>query len=140
MHSKKLDWKVYLSLIIIIALSWIENQYITESVGVEAVKRKLLHFIFLAGIQVTGYAYWFKHSLSWMKQAWMAAYFGMFALLLFIGVCNWRFHFLSTTFLDQVHYVRTFFCSPLPFIITIVLSRMDLKNLGATEQRLNRIN
>lgn len=138
----KTNWKLCLALVLIIALSWIETQYITEGTGVESVKRKIYHVVFLGGIYAVGLWYWAQQIPSWLKSVWTFSYAGLLALLFVVGVLSWKFGIFSTDFLDQIHHVRTFFCSPLPFLVILALTKMDIKLAGTPsnsyELRQNR--
>ena len=111
-------------LFIIIVLSWLELQFFTEASGVAEFTRQLAHILFLLAIMVVGYYAWANNPLKWLKQLWLLAYVGVFLLIILIGVLN-RFINFSIGFLDEIHLVRVFFNSPLPFIMLMVLAYMQ---------------
>ncbi|RYF37729.1 MAG: hypothetical protein EON97_00740 [Chitinophagaceae bacterium] len=132
----KRNWKTMIAMILIVALSWIESQFFTESTGIGENSRKAMHLVFLFAIQVTGYLYWFGKEISWMKHLWTVVYAGMFLILIGVGLLNWKFDLFGSGFLDQVRVLRTFFSSPLPFIGTLAFAEIFTRHQGAPA-RLN---
>jgi CDP-diglyceride synthetase len=116
--------RLWVCLFIIIVLSWLELQFFTEASGVAEFTRQLAHILFLLAIMGVGYYAWANNPLKWLKQVWLLAYAGVFLLILLIGVLN-RFINFSIGFLDEIHLVRVFFNSPLPFIMLMVLAYMQ---------------
>lgn len=112
-------WRIWLSLLIIVALSWIELQFFTESIGVEETKRKVAHLIFLVAVGAVGYFAWAKHPVRWLKSVWLLGYSVALVLILGVGLIQMQFQIFGTAFLDEIHHIRVFFNSPLPFIMLL---------------------
>ncbi len=118
------NWRTWLALIVIAALSWVELQYISESSpdSMEGPIRKSLHIVFLFVVMLTGYWGWYKHPLKWLRNLWILSYsFSIFALLPLWIIAS-RFHYPGI--LDFVHNVIKAFISPVPFLILLVFSKM----------------
>ena len=134
MDFLKRNWRAILASVIIIALSWVESERFSEATGVDSGARKVVHLIFLFAIQLTGYVYWLRGSVPWMKSFWTLVYAAVFVILVGIGGLQWKLQLFTTDFLDQIRILRTFFSSPLPFIGSIVLgeiySRHTVLNKG----------
>jgi hypothetical protein len=116
MKNKLSTW---LSLVIIVALSWIELQYFTESQGVDELQRKAAHILFLVAIMAAGYIAWAKHIVVWTRQIWLFSYIGAIVLITGIGLVQWKFQVFGSDLLDQVRDIRIFFSSPLPFLMLL---------------------
>ena len=121
----KNNWKILIALFLIIGLSWIESQHISEATGVAEMKRRVFHIVFLGGIYATGIWYWHQHRTGWIKYLWTLAYAGLVLLLVGVGMLQWKFQIFSEQILDQVRYLRVFFSSPLPFIIMLIIPRVE---------------
>lgn len=112
-------WKVWIPLLVIVILSWLELQFFTESVGVEEFKRKIAHIVFLIAVGAVGYFTWAKHPVGWLRSVWIMAYTAAIALIMGVGLIQWKFGLFGTAFLDEIHHIRLFFSSPLPFIMLL---------------------
>ncbi|RYD56511.1 MAG: hypothetical protein EOP56_12515 [Sphingobacteriales bacterium] len=111
--------RLWISLLIIVVLSWIELQFFTESVGVEEMKRKVAHILFLLAVGAVGYFAWAKHPVQWIKSVWLLGYAVALVIILGVGIIQWKFGVFGTAFLDEIHHIRLFFNSPLPFIMLL---------------------
>ena len=124
-------WRIWTALILIVLLSWVENQYISESAKdfLAENTRKALHIVFYLSVMLVGYFGWYHHPIKWLRVLWVFSYSFIIIALLGVGFIDSRFHFFSMGFLDQIHGIRVFFISPVPFLILLVLSNM--KSLAA---------
>jgi hypothetical protein len=111
--------RIWISLLIIVALSWIELQFFTESIGVEETKRKVAHMAFLVAVGAVGYFAWVKHPVRWLRSVWLLGYTVALLLIVVVGVIQMQFQVFGTAFLDEIHHIRVFFNSPLPFIMLL---------------------
>ena len=131
----KNNWKLVLSLILIIGLSWIELQHVSEATGVGAMKRRIFHLVFLGGVYAAGIFYWHQHKIHWVKYVWTLGYASLVVRLMLVGLVQWKFDIVSADVLDQIRHLRVFFSSPLPFIILLVIPKME-RSFAGTSQRL----
>lgn len=124
MRFPKLNRKLLVALLAIVALSLIESRYLTESTGVLETTRKIGYILCLGGVLVTGFLYWKNEEPKWMKGIWLIVYLLIFIFLIAVNLLNRKVAF-SITFLDQVHYMRVFFNSPVPFMLALVVSGLE---------------
>ena len=120
--------RILVALIIIVLLNSFDAAFISEASGVAEKIRKIGHIIILAAIVFTGYRYWLYASPSWMKFLWNVTHILLFIVLIVVNVLNARTHIFSTLFLDQISYMRLFFTSPVPFLISLLLARVPMFN------------
>lgn len=109
----------WVSLVLIVILSWIELQYFSESQGVDETGRRAAHILFLLAIMMVGYLAWSRHIVVWTRQIWLFTYTGAILLIVGIGLLQWKFQWFGTDLLDQVRDIRIFFSSPLPFLMLL---------------------
>jgi hypothetical protein len=126
---------MWLSFVLIVVLCWLDYQFFTE--GLQAhhmapLKRRVMHLVLLGGITLTGYWGWFKHPMRWIKKLWLASYVIAIGFVAVVGLVQWRYHFFSHNALDIIFGIRIFFCSPAPFFILYLLSRISA---GFTEKQ-----
>ena len=60
-----------------------------------------------------------------MRKAWIAVYILVFVVLFLVGFLQTGITVFDSDFLDQVRYFRVFFTSPLPFLLSVLISRID---------------
>lgn len=114
--------RLWLCVIVITVLSWIEFQYFSEGGDAGgAIARQIAHVLFMLAIVGIGYYGWSKHPVKWAKQAWLLIYAFVFVLILGVGTLNKLFHF-DVQLLDEAHTLRKFFSSPVPFIVLWAIS------------------
>jgi len=119
-------WTKWIALLLIIALSWIELQYVSESVpeALTPTVRKTLHVIFYIAVTVTGYWGWLNSPIKWLKKLWLYAYTVILVFVLAFGLMASKTNLFSMEVKDTVHNIMIYFISPVPFIILWVLSTM----------------
>ncbi|RYE25906.1 MAG: hypothetical protein EOP51_02425 [Sphingobacteriales bacterium] len=117
-------WVRWLCLVLIIVLAWIELQFFTEASNVAEYTRQIAHILFLLAIMGVGYYVWAKSTVKWLKVVWVATYVFVLLLVFGIGALNRVVHF-NIDFLDEIHQVRVFFSSPIPFLMTWVLEYLQ---------------
>ncbi len=116
--------RVWVSLVVIIVLSWLELHFFTEASGVAAFTRQLAHIVFILGIMAVGYWAWSGNRVPWLKKVWLLAYASVLMLIITVGILNQFLHF-SINFLDEIRLIRVFFNSPLPYIMLMVLAYLQ---------------
>jgi hypothetical protein len=90
-----------------------------------AYKRQAMHLLILGCITAVGYMAWHRHLLQWPKKLWRLAYVAAIALISVVGLLQWQIHLFGQAFLDGVFGLRIFFCSPVPFFIIYLLTRIN---------------
>lgn len=126
MASKSPNWKFIIAFAVIVCICLLDGGLVSESTTVSEGKRKVLYLIFLTAVMLTGYLYWRNLQPVWIKRMWLLVYSLVFLVLVAVSILNKRLVEFSTTFLDQVRYFRLFFLSPLPFLLSILLTKMDM--------------
>lgn len=113
---------------VILILCCLDYQFFTEGLRAHlmaAYKRQTMHLLILGGITAAGYMAWFKHPLQWPKKLWRLAYVVAIALIGAIGLLQWQSHLFGPAFLDGIFGLRIFFCSPAPFFVVYLLTRIN---------------
>jgi UDP-N-acetylmuramyl pentapeptide phosphotransferase/UDP-N-acetylglucosamine-1-phosphate transferase len=125
-----------ITLLIIVAISWIELEYYSEPPNIPETTRKIAHFVGLIAVMLVGYIGWYSNRIKWMKKVWLFTYMLMLFIILGVGFIEWKYDVFSTSFLDEIRNIRTFFSSPVPFLICwvgIIISR-NMQNTSTTDQ------
>jgi hypothetical protein len=115
-------------LLLIVLIYSIELAFVSEAVGVNERLRALLHIVTYLCVVAVGYFYWKKTQPLWMKGFWLLIYGGVLVFLISVNLLNMFTHWASPLFLDQLYFVRIFFTSPLPFLISLLLVRIPAIN------------
>lgn len=116
--------RLWLGLLLVLLLTWIDYQYFTEGTGVTTIpetKRRLFHLLFFAAIIPAGYWGWYSHPAAWIKRIWLIVYLTGFVLVLMIGSIQWIWQPFSVAFLDQISAMRMLFISPAPYLILLTV-------------------
>ena len=122
-------WRMLIAIIFILAICWIDYSRFTEapmSLRYPDHTRKLFHIIFLIAIIPIGYFGWSNHPIKWLKKIWLTLYILGTVVLLSLGFLGQKSGLFSAEFLKNVGDYRLFFCSPVPFFILYVLSRLKI--------------
>lgn len=114
-------WRLWVGLAIIIILSWVELQFFTETDAVGELERQVAHISFLALIAATGYIALYTHRAKWLKSLWLLVYILVLVVIVGVGLLNRRVIAFSVDFLDEIHQLRVFFITPIPFLILMAI-------------------
>lgn len=128
-------YRLLLSIILVFAICWIDYQYFTElpmAASVPDPVRKFFHFFVLIILIPVGYWGWNNHPQQWIKKIWLIAYIFSIAVMLILGLIEWKFKVFNIHFLKDVGDFRLFFSSPVPFFILYALS-LTSKNVTPRE-------
>lgn len=132
----KLKLQVYLAFVGIILICWLGYHFIFESKHYakyflqHRILKHVLNFIWL--LLITALGYWgLKYSnIKWAKQLWLIINLSVIVFLLLIGLIDLIFSPFNLNIITGFAYLRYFFQSPLPFIMIIALTHVDLKNVN----------
>ncbi len=119
-------WRPWIGLAIIVILSWVELQFFTETDAVGEVERQVAHITFLLLIMATGYIALYRHRAKWLKSLWLLAYAIVLLIIVGVGVLNRRVVPFGVDFLDEIHQLRVFFSTPIPFLILMAIPHKRL--------------
>lgn len=126
----KAKWVLVVALVCIIAVSWLDYQYLVEDhtmLRVTDNTRKFLHVFSYILVLAAGALAWRKISPT-IYKIWLGAYVAGLLVYMLMGVLN-RFVHFGDEFLNEVSRLRMFFCSPMPFGILFVFNLLlDKKN------------
>lgn len=120
--------RLWIAGISIVLICWIDHQVFSEGLRARALPvmaRQLGHIAILSITTAIGYWGWKTHPHSWTKRLWLFIYITFIIALLSIGFVNLQAQIFSKGFLDIISSIRYAFCSPLPFIIIYVLTKLN---------------
>lgn len=113
-------WRPWIGLAIIVILSWLELQFFTETDAVGETERQIAHISFLMLIATAGYIALYRHPAKWLKSLWLMTYLLILLVIIGVGVAN-RQLAMGVDFLDEIHQMRVFFSTPIPFLILMAI-------------------
>ena len=116
--------KTWVGLFLICIVAYFDYHFFTEGYAVRRMSPLLRqggHLAILIAIVPIGYWALKKHPLNWASKAWSRSYIGVIIFIMLIGAVQQLTHIFGGRFLDKIQELRSFFCSPLPYIFIIVL-------------------
>jgi hypothetical protein len=124
-YSKRL----YIITGIMLSLSWIDNKYITQPPYCRMLSddlRWVLHLGVVGIILIIGLFFWTKNNYSWVRNLWLIS--NIFAIII-LAMLAIIYHFkpvYSTNVVMAISRFRTFFTSPVPFLLLYVVSKIGI--------------
>lgn len=118
--------RIIVTIIFLSVLSFLDHQYFYEplsAAGIDPMKRQFIHLFVLTVYIPAGYWALGRHRLPWLKRLWLAVYGSVLALILVIGLVQWRAACFGPGFLDVISNIRIFFSTPLPLLIIVFLAK-----------------
>ena len=128
---------MWLAFALITALCCIDYMYFTEGWGAILMndrQRKVAHVFILLAIVLVGYWGWFRHPMQWLKKVWVWSHMLSLALLITIGISCYLFGYMDKALLKKIGDLRLFFCSPVPYFMLYILSRITLSLQAVTSK------
>lgn len=123
--NRKVQIQLWLGLLLVTILAFTDFQYFSEVQSARAIPlniRRIGHISILILILVSGYWGWYKHPLKWPKRLWAFTYILGIVCLAILGIISKTTGILDKGILDRIYEVRLFFCSPLPYLMLLVLT------------------
>lgn len=120
--------RLWIAAIAITLICWVDHQLFSEGLGarvIPAMTRQLGHLVILAITTGVGYWGWKNHPHSWAKRFWLFIYLVFIAILIVVGFITWQWQLLGKSILDIISTMRYAFCSPLPFLMIYVLTKLN---------------
>ncbi|MDR3681860.1 MAG: hypothetical protein P4L41_17960 [Flavipsychrobacter sp.] len=114
------------AVIIIILISWFDFQYLSQfphSFPISENIRRISHLLLLIAVMLVGGFAWAKSPVEWVRALWWYAYLFALAVLFFTGLLA-HFMYIPYNVLYAFYKFRIFFCSPLPFFILYIFSKL----------------
>ncbi|MEI8279827.1 MAG: hypothetical protein WCG87_08670 [Bacteroidota bacterium] len=128
MMQKIYRQRLLISVVLITILSWVEIQYLTEGFNASPVSersRHIYHLLLLLTIAGIGYWGWGNHPKKWLKSLWLLSYSGVIILLTISAITYVIAGSFNNDIIGFIRVIRIFFCSPMPFFLIYVLSKIN---------------
>lgn len=116
--------KTWLGLILISAVAYLDYHFFTEGYAVRRMSPLLRqggHLAIFVALIPIGYWALKNHPLTWAAKVWTRAYLGVLGFIVLIGGIQHFTNIFGNDFLDKIQELRSFFCSPLPYIFILIL-------------------
>lgn len=116
--------KTWLGLLLISIIAYLDYHFFTEGYAVRKMSpiiRQGGHLVILIAMIPVGYWALKNHPLHWASKVWLRAYAGVLIFIVTIGAIQRFTRLFGNVFLDKIQELRSFFCSPLPYLFIIIL-------------------
>jgi len=117
--------RVLMALGVIVLICSLELAFVSEATGVEKRMRDVLHVLSYGSVMLVGYLYWRRSSPEWMRNMWLIVHVVFLVVVVLVSVLGGMMHLFPRVFNDQFYDVRLFFTSPVPFLISLLIVRLE---------------
>jgi hypothetical protein len=126
----QLKYRMLIAVLLITLICWFEIQYLTEGFYRSPIPEKgrhLVHLLLLVTVTAVGYWGWKTHPMKWLSSLWVLSYAACILFLLVMSIVYLFVGHFNADTIGTIRGIRLFFCSPMPFLLLFVLSRINLK-------------